>query len=827
MHDLREAVRALRSTPAACAVAVLTLALGIGANTAIFSILNSLTLRTLPVRDPASLVAIADGTNGQDAELFYPVWTAVRDRRLLDSAAAWAKDGLSEVRDGQTLPVNAIWASGRFFDTLGVRAIRGRTLGERDDIRGGGPDGPAAVVSAAFWQRRYGGDPDVVGRTLVLDRVPFTVVGVASPEFFGLEVGMRVDVILPLEAEPMLGRTPSRLRLWPWLHVIGRIPPNSSRAAAAAAVLAAQPEIRRDTMPEFERAEDRNAYLSAPWTIRPAAAGSSRLRARYGAALVSLLWIAAFVLVIGCVNIANLQLARAAARRHDLSVRAALGASPWRLIRPVLIENLLIAGAGTALGLLFAAWAGPLLVAQLATWASTPSLDLPLDLRVLGATTIAMVGATVLFGAAPVLLARRTAPIAALQQRTEGTRRRIFGARDGLVALQIAVCLVLVFGAHLFIRSFASLTLRDLGFDRRPVLVAVVEAQRSRVAPGDRLALFERLRERAAATPGAHHAAISMSTPLGSAGVRLTPEVSLAASDIGRDIAPRILTNLVSPEWFVTYGTRIVAGRDFTTGDRVGAPPVAIVNEAFARRFFGAGSVIGRVFASTTPMGSSVDQLTVVGLVENAAFTSVRTPVEPTVYRPIAQAAGEQLFTAITSVSVSVRAAAGIAPAALHSAVAQELTAVDHDLAVMPIDVKTQLDAYYVRERLLGLVSGFFGVLGLALAAVGLYGVSAQSATARRREIGIRIALGASRGRVVRLVIGRLAGAGAIGVAAGLLASVWLGRTVEGLLYGVTARDPLALFAAAVTLLVTAAVAGWLPARRAARTAPMIVLRES
>jgi len=251
---------------------------------------------------------------------------------------------------------------------------------------------------------------------------------------------------------------------------------------------------------------------------------------------------------------------------------------------------------------------------------------------------------------------------------------------------------------------------------------------------------------------------------------------------------------------------------------------VAIVNEAFARRFFGTANAIGRVFASTAPMGRSVERLTVIGVVDNAAFTSVRAPVEPTVYRPIAQAAGERLFSAVPSVSVSVRVAAGMS---LHGAIARALTGVDPDLSVMPIDVKTQLDAYYVRERLLGLLSGFFGVLGLVLAAIGLYGVSAQSATGRRREIGIRIALGASRRRVVRLIVGRFAGAGAVGVAVGLLASVWLGRMVEGLLYGVTARDPVALTTAAITLLVTGIVAGWLPARRAARTEPMIVLRES
>src|SRR4051812_44411160 len=290
MSNLKDGFRALTATPIVSLVAILSLALGIGANTAIFSILDSLMLRTLPVREPQRLVAIA--AEGEDVLLDYRVWIALRDRDLLDGAFAWARDGAGRVEDGQTKAVSVLWVSGGFFDTLGVPAALGRTLRESDDRRGGGPGGPVAVVSDGFWRRRLGADPAVIGRTLTLDRVTFTIAGVAPARFFGLEVGAPFDVILPLETEPLLGRLPSRLKHWPWLHVTGRLPPDRSAAAASAALLAAQPRIRTETMPDFERGEDRDEYLSAAWSLRPAATGTSRLRRRYGTALQTL-WVVA------------------------------------------------------------------------------------------------------------------------------------------------------------------------------------------------------------------------------------------------------------------------------------------------------------------------------------------------------------------------------------------------------------------------------------------------------------------------------------------------------------------------------------------------------
>jgi len=818
MRDLREAIRALRSTPIVTAAAVLTLALCLGANTALFSILDSLLLRTLPIRDPHGLVAISG--ESEDAQLMYPAWLAVRDGKLLDGAFAWANDGLSEVQDGETRPVRVIWASEHFFDTLGVRTPLGRTLDRAD--------GPVAVISASFWRRRFGNTRDVLGRTITLDRVPFTVAGVADASFFGLEVGTTVDAILPLDSEPLLHRVPSRQALWPWLHVAGRVPAGRTLDSTIAALRAAQPRIRDATNP-FEDAEARDAYLKDPWTLQSAASGTSRLRTRYGTALLTLTAITGLVLLVGCANIANLQLARAGARRYEYSVRAALGASRWQLMRPTLIESALLAASGTALGFAFARPAGELLVAQLATWATAPVLDLAPNARVVAVSVASMTTAMLLFGVAPGILAGRALPIDALTRVPARSRGGRLAVSEVLVALQMGVCVLLLVGAGLFIRSFAGLAYRDLGFDRRQVVVAVADATRSRVPGAQRLALFERIRDEAARLPGVDTAALSMATPLGSAGARFTARVSLNAADVTSATAPRLLTNLIGPGWFTTYGTRLRAGRDFTSADAPGSQPVAIVNEAFARRFFAGESPLGRTFSTTTPGLGAPSGVTpaIVGVVEDAAFTNVRTPVEPTVYRPLAQTASVHLLEAVPTICVSVRAATSSSPEQLRGIVAAALAAADRDTSISTVTVGAQLDASYVRERLLGILAGAFAVIGLLLGALGLYGVTTLWVIGRRRELAVRVALGADRQRITRLVFRRLALVAGCGLAIGSAAAFSTGRLIEGLLYGLDSHDPVTFALTAATLIVTCITAAWAPARRAARTEPMIVLREA
>ena len=826
MDHLRDACRAARSTPVVSSVAALSLALGIGANTAIFSILNSLLLKSLPVRSPSELVVVDAAGPGEFYGVGYPIWREMRDRNLFDQAFAWGTDRVAVSDTGEKQFAEAIWASGKVFEVLGISAMRGRTFDARDDLRGGGTAGPVAVIGHAFWQRRFGGTAETIGRTLTIEGVGYTVVGIMPPKFFGLNVGSNFDVMLPLETEPLLGRMPKRLDspLWTWLHIMARRSSGQTSESLTAALANAQPRIREVTLPAFARNEDRERYLRVPLIVRDAPGGASRPRRQYGPALLALLGIVGVVLLVACANIATLMLARSTARRYEFSVRLALGASRARLARQLLTESLMLSAAGAALGLVLAHWTSRVLVAQLSTWASTAFLDLSPDARVLAVTALTTVATAILFGTLPAYCSVRVPAVDALKGSPGSLQARTLRLTSGLVIGQIALSLVLVIGASLFARSFAALAYRDLGFDRNRVLVAVLDARRSVVPAAERGSLYERARQSAAALPGVERAALSLATPLGSAGVRFTPEISTPDNPAFGGKTVRILTTPVSPGWFDTFGTRLLAGRDFTDRDRAGAPDVVIVNEAFARRYFGGASPLGRALRE----GSGPEDrrmLEIVGLVEDAAFATVRDAIEPTLYRPLAQRLDEKLL-ASTPVSLSVRAASGLPPAGLTGSVGAAIGGVDRALAITFQTVSEQLSIFYVRERLLAMLSGFFGGIALFLGAIGVYGVVAYSVSQRRPEIALRMALGANSRSIRSLVLGRVLTLIAIGAAAGTLVSLWAARLVKTLLYGIDARDPLTFAGAMLVLLLVSGTAGWLPARRAARTDPAAVLRQ-
>jgi predicted permease len=820
MQDLRDAVRALRATGVVSAVAILSLALGIGANTALFSILDSLLLKPLPVHAPEQLVTLSSDERGEYEWMTYPIWRELRGRTLVDGAFVWAADRVNLTSDVQTTAIDTVWASEKFFSTLGVPAVLGRTF-----AYGGQAAEPVAVIGYGFWQRRFGGAANVIGQTLVIERVPFTIVGVTPASFTGLSIGDGVDAILPLEAEPLLGRQPSRLAYYPWLQLMGRLPAGQSVDSLTSAARVIQPQVRAATLPDFRRPDDRERYLRAPWTVTSAATGTSRLRTRYAPALATLLGIIGLVLLVACANIANLQLARTAARRHELSVRVAIGASRWRLARLTLVEGLLLSISGAALGFALAQWGSRAIVAQLATWYSTPSLDLSPDWRVLSTTTAVTIVTTVLFGTAPALRAARVDPMEALRQRRGFAAGGRFGAGWALVVGQLGLSLLLIAGAGIFIRSFVALAYRDFGLDRSRLLVAAIDARRAAAPPEDRAALYDRVKEAVAAVPGVDSDAISMATPFGNAGVRFSSELAAPGATAVTGREPRIFTTPVSPGWFRTFGTRIIAGRDVDARDTAGSVPVVLVNEAFARKYLNGSNPIGQSVRVTLGARGPVT-LEIVGVVQDAAFTSARGAIEPTLYPPLTQAVDPKVMARSPSISVSVRAAAGVPPGSLQRSVAGAIASVDSGLSASFITVAEQLNANFVRERLLAILSGFFGGLALLLAAIGLYGVTSHTVGRRRTEIGIRMALGATAGAVERAVLARVTLLSLVGVAAGVLATVWASRIVSGLVYGISARDPIAIASAAAVLTAIAIAAAWLPAHRAAQIDPVEVLRE-
>jgi predicted permease len=827
MSDLRDALRALRATPVVSAVAVLSLALGIGANTAIFSIVNALMLRSLPVRDPAQLVQVFAGTTR--ASWSNPLWEQLRERRhqLFQGAFAYSRQDLNLAAGGEVQPATTILASGDMFDVLGVPAILGRTFTAENDVRAGrGTDArQVVVISYTFWQRHYGGAADVIGRPLSLNRVPFTIIGVTGPEFTGVDQGSPYDAAIPLAAEPLIrGGGPSAMdeRSWWWLRTMARLKPGSTIDQATAALRGVQPQMRQATVPANYRPQDLARYLKEPFSLRAAANGPNALGRQYRDPLNVLMVVVGLVLLIACANIANLLLARANARRHELSVRVALGASGWRIARQLLAESLLMAMAGALIGLAFAQWAARLLVSQLSLYGSRITLDVGLDWRVMAFTAAIAMFTALLFGVVPALRSMRVEPQEAIKEQGRsivGESR--FGFASLLVVSQVALSLVLVVAAGLFMRTFASLANTRLGFDPDPIMVVSVGAARSQDAAADqnRAALFERVRQAVLTVPGVRHAALQSVTPLSNSEwdtlIANPPGMSLPEGE--RDVH----VNAVSPDWFATYGTPILAGRDFTLRDTPSSPKAILVNETFARKYFAGASPIGRTVRNEPSPGENPPAMEIVGLVRDAVYDTLRDGVPPTIYQAALQQKEPQPF-----VEVAIRAASG-SPALLTRGVIEAIGRVDRDLTLEFKPLRETVRDFTVQERVLALLSGFFGMLALLLAGLGLYGVMSYAVSRRRTEIGIRMALGAAPSGAVRLILVRAAILIGLGVAAGAAVSLWASQFVATLLFGLPPRDPVTLAGAAAVLVAIGALAGWLPARRAARIDPAQVLRDA
>jgi predicted permease len=820
MRDVQLALRGLIATPVVSIVAVLSLALGIGANTAIFSLVNALLLKNLPVAEPQRLVTVSSDLalghgyrNGIGWN--YEMWQRFEQRSAaFDDGFAWTWKTFDLAAGGPADRVHGMMATGSFFTTLGVSAQIGRTFTPADDVRGGGPDGAVAVISHALWQRRYAGG-NVIGSHIDLDRVPFTIVGVTPPGFFGIEVGESLDVVVPLGTDPLLSGArnlldePGALLL----TVMLRLKPAQSSESATSAIRAMQPSII-----DFGRPVPR--FLKEPFVLVPAGTGStdkSQLRQRYEQPLLIIAMVVGLVLSIACVNIANLLIARAAARRQEFSVRLALGASRARLARQLLVESMVLAVLGAMAGLLFGTVASRLLVSQLSPSGDAVFLALALDWRMIAFTAAVAVATALVFGTAPAFLATRVAPFDVLR---EGRSSGLQAGRvsRGLVIVQVALSLILVCAAGLFLNTFTRLNGVPVGFDADRVMVVTVDASASSATVRDREHLAPILVRAAANAATVVNAAASIATPGPGGGANLMTDARGRAVDMGR----RVMMNAVTPGWFSTYGLRLRAGRDFTDGDTATSPPVALVNETFVRELLAGGGALGAEFDDS----ATDTKRTIVGVVPDMVYGSRRDKPGPQAYIPLNQSSGLGRGLSPATFQVSVRSGGGPMATVIKD-VGAVLAVVDPKLSFAVRVVGDSQRAALAQERLVAMLAGFFGVLAAVLTGLGLYGVTAYAVSRRETEIGVRLALGGSPVNIVHLVLSRTVVLVFAGIFIGVMASLWLSQFVSALLYGVTPRSIPNLLMSAGVLLLVAAAAVIVPARRAVCVNPSDLLRRT
>jgi predicted permease len=822
-RDLKYGMRLLRLNPGFAVVAILSLALGIGANTAIFQLLDAVRLRTLPVARPNELaeIRIAETPNGRTGSfrgrrpsLTNPLWEQIRDtQQSFSGIFAWGTNGFDLSNGGEQRLARGLWVSGAFFTALDVRAEAGRLLTVEDDRRG---CAPRVVVSYAFWQRELGGERSAVGRTLSLDGHAFDIVGVAPASFFGVDVGRSFDVAVPLCAEPIIlgaGSMLDKPDVW-FLAAIGRLKPGWSIEKATAQLATISPSIFQQTLPPRYTARDAASYTAFKLGAFPAGTGVSSLRRNYETPLWLLLAIAAVVLLIACANLANLLLARGTVRGREIAVRLAIGASRGRIVRQLVAESLVLSVAGAAIGAALAQSLSRFLVTFLSVAGNPVFLALDFDWRLFAFTAALAVLTCLLFGLTPAIRATRTDPAASMKAGGRGTTdsRERFGLRRALVVAQVALSLVLVAGALLFVRTLRNLTTLDPGFRQEQLLAVNLDFRRAPVPEGERVMKYQELTERLAALPGVWAAAQTYILPVSGSGWNNNLLVDGVRHKDWSNF------NAVSPGYFRTMGTPILAGRDFTGHDTAASPKIAIVNESFARKYFGGPNAIGRTFQIDEPPGEPRPFYQVVGLVKDTKYSDLREPFGPIAYYPASQTKPDLFIQVVIRTTAPLETVTGEVTGAV--------TMVSPLISIQYQTMEATVQQSLLRERLMATLSGFFGALAALLATIGLYGVMSYMVARRRNEIGIRMALGADRRDVVRMVM-REAGVLLIaGLCAGIALAVAAARTASTLLFGLGPGDPATLAIAAGALAAVAALASYLPAQRAARLEPTIALRE-
>jgi len=823
-RDIRHAFRFLRLSPGFTLVAVLTLALGIGANTAIFQLIDSIRLRTIPVKNPHELgtIRIADRHWGsgqftsQYSQLTFAMWEQIRKRQEgFAEIAVWSDHRFNLATGGEVLKAKGIRVSGDFFHVLGVEPILGRLLGPEDDQPGCGISG--ANISYAFWQRNFAGDPSVVGKRLTLDGNSFQVIGVTPPGFNGISIGDSYDVAVPICVEPILSPRNNRLTLrhaW-WLATIGRLKPGWTIARANAQMLAVTPAILQETIPPVYDAEATKKYLAYKLGAFSASTGFSELRKDSETSLWLLLGISGLVLLIACANLANLMLARASARERQITIRRAVGATRWRMVRELLSESLLLAAAGSVCGLFLAFATSRMLVAFISTQQNQIFLDLAMDWRVLGFTTGLAALTTISFGLAPALRATRAEPAALLQSGTRGATgsRERFSLRRILIVSQVGLSVVLLMGALLFVRSMRNLTTLNVGFQQSGILVTSVDFRRLQL-PEERFTQYKRdLVKRVQAIPGVESAAHAMLVPFG--GSTWNDDVFNEGSDQDAGVA---WENFLGPGYFKTVGTPLLAGRDFDDRDTATSVKVAIVNQAFARKILKVADPLGKRFRIHERPGKPRPLYEIVGVTADNKFQDMHEDFLPFMYFPATQ---EEKPDPDDHILIRSSLPLTSLIGSMKETIADVNPGIDLEFSVF----KTRIHDSLLQDELMATLSGFFGLLAALLAAIGLYGVMSYMVIQRTKEIGIRMAIGAERFDVLRMILREATVLTVTGLVIGTGLALGSAQAAKSLLFGLKPRDPLTLVLAVVTLSAVAALASFLPAYRASKLDPLTALR--
>jgi len=819
-QDLRFAFRTLRKSPGFTTVVLLTLALGIGANTSIFQLLDAVRLRRLPVSNPRELaqIEIRGGNHGfgispSDDNLTYPLWEQIRAHQEgFSGAFAWS--GSDEIPLGQGAEakrVRGLYVTGETFTTLGVPPFRGRLFTEEDGRPGCGF--PGVVISYGFWQSEFGGQDSAVGSTLLIDGHPIEVLGVTPPRFFGLDVGTNFDIAVPFCSIPAFRNSPVLMRreLF-WLKVMGRLKPGWSLDRVSAELDAISPGIFEATVPDGYSAKTQDRYRAFRLAAYTGGSGVSGLREKYDASLWLLLGITGLVLLIAWANLANLMLARASRREREMAVRLALGAPRGRLILELLSEGLLLAVSGGVLGILLANAFSRSILWLLSTEHNLLELNLDPDWRMLGFTAAVVMGTCIVFALVPALRSSRSQPSDALRSGSRGltSGRERFSFQRALVILQIAVSLVLLVGALLFVRSFRNLATLDPGFRERNILVAFINLAPLRFPTVEQYQpIADDLLQQIRSIPQVESAATSTH-------VLLNGSWTLGLHV--RDLDTGSKFTWVSPGYFETMQIPLLAGRDFNDRDTPTSPHIAIVNDVFVRKYLGGANPIGMTMRTVEEPQYPSEVYEIVGVVKGTKYSTLRDDIPPESF-----GVASQFPPGTTWISVFIRSSAS--PAAVISALKEKVSRVSPELHAQVSVFQKDIENGLIPERMMATLSGFFGALAALLTTIGLYGVISYIVAMRRNEIGIRMALGASRGNVVGIVLRQTLMLLAVGVAVGVVLALFTARSASSLLFGLRPNDPSTFAGASVLLIGVALTASFVPARRASRVDPMVALR--